>query len=152
MVHSADGELPPAAGDYRHCVEMVLENDPRMARRARSIVRSNLNVWGVAQECIHVVELLTSEAVSNAVVHAPPPVHVILRHGEPGVRVEVVDSRPELQIPARPHPDQTGGRGLWLIQMLATRWGHREHGLGKVVWFDVESTPALQPAWPSRDS
>lgn len=137
---------PPPSEAYAHCVEMSLQNDLRMAQKARVLVRGNLRSWGVAEECISIVELLTSEAVSNAVLHAAPPVHVMLRHGDPGVRVEVVDSRPELHIPSAPHPDQTGGRGLWLIQMLATRWGHRGHGQGKVVWFDVGSTPVLRPA------
>lgn len=88
------------------------------------------------------VTLLTSELVTNAVRHAPPPLDLVLQHGEPGIRVEVTDSSPDIPYNPRPDLDHEGGRGLWLIEILADRWGHHAHGAGKAVWFELLDPPA----------
>ncbi len=72
----------------------------------------------------------------------PPPLHLTLQHGEPHIRVEVTDSTLELPENARPDLDHKGGRGLWLIAVLADRRGHHSHGLWKAVWFELTHPPA----------
>jgi anti-sigma regulatory factor (Ser/Thr protein kinase) len=97
-----------------------------------------------------VVELLTSELVTNAVRHgATDPHESILLSArsvdDDGVRVEVCDegltafdADPEGTALMEP-----GGNGLVLVDALATRWGvDHDHGQPKCVWFEAEAAAA----------
>lgn len=58
--------------------------------------------------------------------------------------IEVSDTRPERpQAPPAGCPalDAESGRGLFLVQALALRWGVRERSVGKTVWADVSAAP-----------
>ncbi|MEV5412198.1 ATP-binding protein [Thermopolyspora sp. NPDC052614] len=85
--------------------------------------------------------LLTSELAGNVVRHAVERefcVSVLLFDG--GVLVAVRDHG-STKIPRRRNAadDESGGRGLDLVNMLATRWGfHRETTGSTVVWFQLE--------------
>lgn len=95
----------------------------------------------------HVLELLTSELVTNAVRHgASDPNEAILlfaRKTNGSVRVEVCDEgltsfdgdteRTDLLEP--------GGNGLVLVEALASRWGVTR-GQPNCVWFEAEPVPA----------
>jgi serine phosphatase RsbU (regulator of sigma subunit) len=65
-----------------------------------------------------------------------------LRRGEYAVWVEVFD--PDLRLPRIRTAAETdeGGRGLYLVEQLATRWGSRPTPEGKAVWFEVPRTGA----------
>jgi anti-sigma regulatory factor (Ser/Thr protein kinase) len=81
--------------------------------------------------------LLTSEVVTNAVVHGDGTVLVRARTGDGRLRVEVQDDgdgAPVLQDAAR---DAEGGRGLALVAALADAWGVEEVTGGKFVWFEL---------------
>ncbi|GAA2956923.1 ATP-binding protein [Streptomyces enissocaesilis] len=59
-----------------------------------------------------------------------------------GLRIEVHDGTCELPGLSTPGGDRGSGRGLWLVDALANRWGVGERpGLGKVVWAEI-SAPA----------
>ena len=61
------------------------------------------------------------------------------------LRVEVSDSGPGFEpAPARPAPDDAGGRGLYLVDSLADRWGSAEGGAR--VWFEVDRQAREGPA------
>lgn len=82
--------------------------------------------------------VLTSELVTNAVVHARTRVDVRVEMDHDHMRVEVTDGDPRL--PGRPAtctPDALGGRGLFLVQELASAWGTDVCPGGKVVWFTL---------------
>lgn len=91
-------------------------------------------------------ELVVSELVTNAVVHAATPVDVeaiVRRHG---VRVEVADGSPHPPVP-RAYEGLAGtGRGLRLLEELADEWGVQPHPRGKTVWFELRTGPASDPA------
>ncbi|MGW4720054.1 ATP-binding protein [Nocardia sp. NPDC004260] len=76
------------------------------------------------------------ELASNAVVHARAPRGCrLMVTGHGWLRVEVEDASPA---PARiRRPDHTGGRGLILVDQLATCWGVDYHGRGKTVWAEL---------------
>ncbi|MEU6187699.1 ATP-binding protein [Nocardia sp. NPDC047038] len=77
------------------------------------------------------------ELAGNAVVHARAPRGCRLMVADHGgwLRVEVDDASP---VPARiRRPDHTGGRGLILVDQLATCWGVDYHGGGKTVWAEL---------------
>jgi len=60
-----------------------------------------------------------------------------LRRGANSVWVEVFD--PDLRLPRIRMAAETdeGGRGLYLVEQLATRWGSRPTADGKAVWFEM---------------
>ncbi|WP_345041861.1 ATP-binding protein [Streptomyces sannanensis] len=85
-----------------------------------------------------VAELLTSELVTNALIHTDEGAVVTATVGGSRLRVEVGDSTTVLPGPRMPTADEgTHGRGLFLVQALADAWGVRAQGAGKVVWFEL---------------
>ena len=97
---------------------------------------------GVGGSSNQIVELLTGELVSNAVVHGPQngTVHVSVGIGNGTVRVEVGDDGSGEPHVRHPEPTELSGRGLALVDALSTSWGTQPrgaHGQGKIVWFEV---------------
>ena len=135
------GELPVGPGTAQLRRRLV-KADLRAVSEVRRALREFLRPWerpGTAD----VAELLTSELVTNALVHTDHDAVVTATVGPRGLRVEVRDftgSRPEPRTPAA--DDGTNGRGLVLVQSLADAWGVRAHGVGKVVWFELGSGSA----------
>jgi anti-sigma regulatory factor (Ser/Thr protein kinase) len=89
-----------------------------------------------------VAVLLTSEVVSNVILHAGPhgrgsEVVVGLNQTADRVRVEVGDSHARFPILGDGAVDKLSGRGLLLLDALADSWGVTPDGSGKVVWFEV---------------
>lgn len=91
------------------------------------------------EECNQRALVLTSELVTNAIVHARTRVDVRVEVGEDHMRVEVVDGDPHLPAFTPYAPDALGGRGLFLVQELASAWGTAVLRDGKVVWFRLDN-------------
>jgi hypothetical protein len=70
-------------------------------------------------------------------VYRPREFTLRLRRGAETVWVEVFD--PDLRLPRLRTARATdeGGRGLYLVEQLATRWGSRPTPEGKAVWFEI---------------
>ncbi|WP_344610201.1 ATP-binding protein [Dactylosporangium salmoneum] len=85
------------------------------------------------------VELLVSELAANAVLHAGGLGHVELHCTGSELRIVVHDEAQALPVPSPSvAPDIDHGRGMLLVELLATRWGVRPHpGRGKDVWLDL---------------
>jgi hypothetical protein len=83
------------------------------------------------------VTLLVSELASNAVRHAGTPFSVSLECDGATVRVAVSDGEPALPVLQRPPVDAITGRGLLIVDALATRWGVDPGATGKTVWFEL---------------
>ncbi|MFD8142131.1 SpoIIE family protein phosphatase [Streptomyces sp. NPDC059708] len=116
----------------------------RSVAAARAFVRDTLQGWGFA-DIVDDAVVLTSELVTNAVVHAGTQAEVLCLRAEGGVRVEVADRYPERELPLRhpderPYadPDRESGRGLMLCAALATRWGVEYTTTHKHVWFRLD--------------
>ncbi|MFJ3925172.1 SpoIIE family protein phosphatase [Streptomyces sp. NPDC090022] len=116
----------------------------RSVAGARAFVRDTLQGWGFLDIMDDAV-VLTSELVTNAVVHAGTRAEVLCLRAEDGVRVEVADRYPERGLPLqhpgeRPYadPDRENGRGLMLCAALATRWGVEYTATHKQVWFRLD--------------
>ncbi|MCC3776686.1 GAF domain-containing protein, partial [Streptomyces sp. UNOB3_S3] len=133
----------------------------RSVAAARAFVRDTLQGWGFL-DVIDDAVVLTSELVTNAVVHAGTAAEVLCVRTSAGVRVEVADRYPErelpLQSPGRTFGglDREGGRGLLLCASLAARWGVEYSATHKTVWFrlDLPDRPAgtrsAGPALPAE--
>ncbi|MGW0362254.1 SpoIIE family protein phosphatase [Streptomyces sp. NPDC002990] len=111
--------------------------------RARRFARRALTRWGL-EELSDSLELLVSEVVTNAVRYAERPVTLRLLRTDV-LRCEVGDDSPQLPRQRRARDTDEGGRGLFLVNRLARRWGATRLSSGKVVWFEL----AL-PAAPER--
>lgn len=114
----------------------------RSVATARAFVRDTLQGWGFP-DIIDDAVVLTSELVTNAVVHAGTSAEVLCLRTDDGVRVEVADRYPEREIPLQQsainmgNPDREGGRGLQLCAALAARWGVDYTPTHKLVWFQL---------------
>ncbi|WP_405618006.1 ATP-binding protein [Streptomyces sp. NBC_01508] len=124
---------------------------PTAVSCARAFVGRTLRWWGAT----HVMDdalLVVSELVANAVTatgpRTPHPTwtdvtaqHLIgvqLRLNGMYLYVEVWDSGRETPTAKNPTPDDEGGRGLLLVQTLATRWGtYWPPAGGKIVWAEL---------------
>ncbi|WP_078495997.1 SpoIIE family protein phosphatase [Streptomyces sp. LaPpAH-108] len=132
----------------------------RSVATARSFVRDTLQGWGFA-DIVDDAVVLTSELVTNAVVHAGTEAEVLCLRTEPGVRIEVSDRYPEREVPLQNahavmgSPDREGGRGLQLCAALASRWGVEYTSTHKNVWFQLDlperalGTRTAGPALPT---
>ncbi|GAA2320306.1 SpoIIE family protein phosphatase [Streptomyces kunmingensis] len=103
--------------------------------RARRLARSALSRWGL-EEMTDSVELLVSEVVTNAVRYASKPVTLRLLRTDV-LRCEVGDDVPQLPRQRQARATDEGGRGLFLVNRLARRWGATRLSTGKVVWFEL---------------
>jgi DNA-binding NarL/FixJ family response regulator len=121
-------------------VSADLPADPASVRAARALVVEALGEE--ADDLLFSLELLTSEVVSNAVQHAGSAPRIEAHLGPDTVRVAVYDDDPGMPAHRHPDADRPGGRGLHLLDKVATRWGVEPVGSGKVVWFELDRTPA----------
>ncbi|WP_436960351.1 SpoIIE family protein phosphatase [Streptomyces sp. SudanB182_2057] len=124
--------------------------ETRSAPLARRFVRSALR--GVAPEVVDTAELLTSELVTNAVLHARTEVEVRIWSHEGRVRVRVGDGRPDRPlVPREPRPYAGAGRGLAVVEELASSHGAHIAGGRKTVWFELWPKAPVPPTsgWES---
>jgi anti-sigma regulatory factor (Ser/Thr protein kinase) len=118
-----------------------LEAVPLSAGLARAFVRHAFAA--LDQDSEDVALLLTSELVTNAVLHARTPLQVglVLDHDRMLVCVsDRVDDGLTLTALAK-SGDRHGGRGLALVEELAEAWGTTRYSGGKTVWFMMRTTP-----------
>ncbi len=81
--------------------------------------------------------LLTSELVTNAVLHAATPISVTLHILPNRIRVDVADGSPSFPAIKEYGRDAATGRGLTLFRTLASDWGVQAVDGGKIVWFEI---------------
>lgn len=112
-----------------------LEPEDATPARARRLARSALERWGL-EELTDSLELLVSEVVTNAVRYASRPVTLRLLRTDV-LRCEVGDDVPQLPRLRQARATDEGGRGLYLVNRLARRWGATRLSTGKVVWFEL---------------
>lgn len=129
----------------RRIATAVYPAEPFSAGAARRFVRQTLLSWGQTADAADVVDeavLLTSELVTNAILHARTPVEVTCRLADGTIEVVVADERPVALVPVQPASDRpaesTHGRGLGLASALSWSWGVEYAPSFKAVW--VRST------------
>lgn len=134
---------------------------PAAVRGARDRVRLLLGAWGVGGALADDLVVCLSEAVTNGIVHAAGgAVSIRVARTAAGVRVEVVDAAarlPVLHVPVEAlgeAPDADGldehGRGLFLLDALASRWGVAPvPPAGKRLWFELD-VPVPVPVGAAR--
>ncbi|MFI5806382.1 ATP-binding protein [Streptomyces sp. NPDC051561] len=138
------GERGAAGEEYTGLCCRLGRADLTAVPEVRRALRELLRHWG-RPGCAEVAELLTSELVTNALIHTDCDAELTATLHRSTLRVEVRDYLERLPEPKLADCDEsTHGRGLLLVQALADAWGVRMQGrgLGKVVWFELDGGPA----------
>ena len=135
---------------------LAVPASPPSVRLARDWVTGVLREIG-RDDLADSARLAVSELVTNAILHADPPMTVTVRGTTERPRIEVTDQ--SLMPPQRRHSERlidaeddrswaTVGRGLDLVASYSVRWGAdiSPNGLGKVVWFEPSEGLQESPA------
>lgn len=120
-------------------VRLDLPRHPTAPSLARLRVR---NLRGLPDRSRDTVELLVTELVTNAIIHSygtgQVGVHVVVDDRK--LRLEVDDGaepRSTFRRVGRPSTTDPGGRGLFLVQELSSRWGVDGES-SNVVWCELD--------------
>jgi anti-sigma regulatory factor (Ser/Thr protein kinase) len=119
-------------------VQVVLLPEPRSASSARDFIRRAFATSRLGQEAyLDNALLVVTELVTNAVRHGRSTVTLAVTVDDDRVLLEVQDAG--TGVPAVHHPgwQSLGGRGLLMVDAMATRWGVRPAPGGKVVWAEL---------------
>lgn len=121
----------PASGDPALRVEVPV--DLAAVDGVRTQVVGLAAGWGFAE--LEDLEVVTSELVTNAIVHAHSASVVEVRLvGGDCIEVSVADGDPEPPVKRIPYEQHTRGLGLHIVDALSEEWGVRDTDAGKVVW------------------
>lgn len=153
MVDRADAAQATAAAEGRFLerTEIDLPRDPHSPARARAEVRECVSGQGQPDELANIV-LLTSELVTNAVVHprgvGDTPIGMRVAVYADRVRVEVEDGGEGFEHVKPVLAEDERGRGLFLVDQFSDRWGSErvqtDNGPRFRVWFEL--------GWRSHES
>ncbi len=149
---------PPPAEPFIERVDLELVRTPAAPARARAELREAL-AEQLDETARATLTLLTSELVTNAVIHsglgAGETVGLRITTYAGRVRIEVSDGGTGFDVGALPsRPRDFGGHGLVVVEGLSSRWGTTRTGAdgGFCVWFefdfsvDAREQAAEQPA------
>jgi GAF domain-containing protein/anti-sigma regulatory factor (Ser/Thr protein kinase) len=120
----------------------IQRRDLRGVRTARTFVHDQMGAWGL-QDMSDALELVVSEIVTNALIHAGSDVDVRLRAFPDRVRLEVRDSDTNPPVPSplslaeEENAEAEHGRGLMIVEALADAWNSSPNGQGKTVSLDL---------------
>lgn len=118
-----------------------LSSDTTSPARARAAARQFLSECGLRSLDDSVAELLVSELVTNAVEHTHldgAGLDLIMELGADCLRITVADGDPLPPVVGEVDLESDGGRGLHIVQRLATTWGwERQADDGKHVWCEL---------------
>lgn len=120
--------------------------EPGSAALARRLVRDTLHDW----QLDHLYEsatLLVSELATNAVLHAQTGFLLEAEHRQAVIRVSVYDCSATGPKRRRSGLQDSTGRGIALVDVLASAWGidRDVQPWGKVVWFELPTDPEALP-------
>jgi anti-sigma B factor antagonist len=147
----------PPSEPFLERVEVELPREPTAPGQARRELREAI-AGRVGEDDGGTLTLLTSELVTNAVIHPSPdasdPIRLRITIYPDRVRVEVSDGGAGFDA-ARLPPGrrETGGHGLVVVNGLSSRWGTRpatmEGGEGFCVWFELDAERQGAEAGPA---
>jgi anti-sigma regulatory factor (Ser/Thr protein kinase) len=129
-------------------IETVLPATPASPGVARRFVHAALGRRDYASDTVDAAQLLVSELVTNAILHAGSDVRVAVIAQDDRVRVEVADHGATMPKLLANRLDRQDGRGLAIVDRVARRWGADTQPEGKVVWFELDRVGGLRFGGP----
>lgn len=125
-----------AAEGSRHVVRM--RTSRQAPARARREVRRLLS-GAAGRTTVDTAVLLTSELVTNAVRYGDiDEIVMTVECGPDSIRVSVLDASPLPPRLTTAPLDGVGGRGILMVDHMASGWGISPDGSGKSVWFRLD--------------
>jgi anti-sigma regulatory factor (Ser/Thr protein kinase) len=114
--------------------------DPAAVSAARGFLRRTLQDWGVGDDTADTATLCLSELVTNAVIHTHGGCVVRVTLGDGVLTTTVRDGgvAESAQVEPAQDPLQVHGRGLRVVEALASRWGYDLDPAGTAVWFALD--------------
>jgi hypothetical protein len=135
--HDRVPDAVPAGHDVLVSDELVLEPEPRNVAVARDWVAARVPLWA-DDDARSAVALLTSELVTNGIVHARTTLRLGMAVTDSDVVIGVHDL--DLGHAEAAGSDRQGGWGLIIVRETAAGSGRVQHpGGGKTVWFRVSA-------------
>ena len=135
---TSDDEAPQTA-------VLTLDPHPAAVRAARELVARTCAAAGTVTEECDAAVLLASELVTNAFIHGRSEARISVRAAGTWVRVEVADDNSRHPIRVAQDPDALDGRGMSIVDRVATTWGVRDDPYGKTIWFEMGPQPGPEP-------
>ncbi|MHB8510630.1 MAG: ATP-binding protein [Actinomycetota bacterium] len=117
----------------RNLIAREFAYDIRSPRAVRRLVQRTLIGWHL-RELSDDVSLVATELATNAIVHSESGFFFSLDQQPLGVQIQVEDSSAALPQLRPSSPTSTRGRGLHLVDAIATNWGVERTKQGKIVW------------------
>ncbi|MEU2609255.1 ATP-binding protein [Streptomyces albus] len=120
-------------------------SEPRTARRSRELVKAALGAWGFDGEFIDQAVLVTSELVTNAILHSGCRLLrvTVERPGPRLVRISVEDTSRSKPVRRKAEPGDEQGRGLLLVSASAVNWDIELRDSGKTVFAEMAAPDSL---------
>jgi anti-anti-sigma factor len=145
-VESAAGQFPADIAWRRHAGIAADRDAPGVARTAVAQFCTDHRVGAGGDDAA--AQLVASELVTNAVVHAGTPIDLTLKLAGGNLQIAVRDGGGgRARLAGITDESAESGRGLLLVDALAQLWGNFQPGSGKVVWATVRVRP-----WPAGPS
>jgi two-component sensor histidine kinase len=120
---------------------LLVSHEPSSAARVRKALLADLRAHDVEPESVEEVVLVASEIVCNAVLHTDPApeqdLTVSWQISDESAVVQVSDPSSEQPVRRHVEVDEPGGRGLTIVDTLASQWGTDKNPVGKRVWARV---------------
>lgn len=116
---------------------LVLAPDPAAVGAARRFVAATCSAGSTTADLRDTAVLLASEAVTNAFIHGRSETRIAVEACLHRVRVEVADGNSRHPKRVEQDAEALDGRGLTIIDLVASGWGVRDDPYGKTVWFEV---------------
>ncbi|HET6212857.1 MAG TPA: STAS domain-containing protein [Micromonosporaceae bacterium] len=112
-------------------------------QQARALVAKAATAWDLPGSLVPTLQVITSELVANAVVHAGTVLEFLMVLRDQLLHLSVRDGAPgQVRLRGAVSQDAEGGRGLLVVGALATAWGSVSTGAGKIVWATVRIRPS----------
>ncbi|HWE56316.1 MAG TPA: SpoIIE family protein phosphatase [Acidimicrobiales bacterium] len=132
--------LPQHAQPADSPILRCLPSSPSSAPVARHFAADMLRCWGISDGVVDDAALLVTELVSNATRHSDENIELRMARNGSTLRFGVYDESHRMPVPSTPDQSASSGRGLKLVNALATAWGVDMEDRGKVVWFELDLT------------
>ncbi|MFC9231630.1 SpoIIE family protein phosphatase [Streptomyces decoyicus] len=125
--------------DAHQVASWDLSTDPAVVGSARALAGQQLSEWGL-DELLFTTELVVSELVTNAIRHGTGPITLRLIRQD-ALICEVSDASSTSPRLRHARTTDEGGRGLFIVAQLTSRWGTRYTPIGKIIWTE-QSMPS----------
>jgi anti-sigma regulatory factor (Ser/Thr protein kinase) len=136
----------PPGSDQRTAIlgSATIPGRPEEVRGARAFVARTLSVAATTTVDVDTATLLTSELVTNAVLHTASgalggTVTIVVVDVADGVLIEVIDDGSAGTPVVKDDLLTANGHGLYLVQQLTAQWGYLRDPAGTTVWFHLPS-------------